>query len=379
MVMKILIVLNYYYPYISGLSESARYTAEKLSEKFDVTVLTSRHEENLKEEEYINGVRIIRSDILFKISKGYISPSFLKKFKQLQKDMDIVNLHLPMAEAGLLSLLTPKDKLVLTYQCDVNLDNSVIGKSIVKAMDISSKISMSRAEKIIVSSYDYANHSRVLPYFKNKWDEIHPVSPLYEKMIYDRIKDKNIAEQEIRIGFCGRIVEEKGVDVLLKAAPLVKKKLPNVRFLIAGDYKDVAGGSTFEKMKREIGWDPSYVDFLGKMKVEDLIKFYNSLDILVLPSINSLEAFGMVQVEAMLSGTPVIATDLPGVRGIVTKTGMGEIVDPGDVNAIAESIINVIENKNNYMKEKKVIEDIFGGNQAIRKYEDLFNEIIEGE
>lgn len=87
MKLKILIVLNYYYPYISGLSECAKSLAEELAKDHDVTVLTAKHEKHLSNSEVINGVKVERADLLFKISKGYISPDFFRKFYKLQKNL----------------------------------------------------------------------------------------------------------------------------------------------------------------------------------------------------------------------------------------------------------------------------------------------------
>lgn len=283
-----------------------------------------------------------------------------------------MNLHLPMAEASIISHLTSKQKLILTYQCDVNLPKSLFNSVIVNLMDKSSKSSFKRARKIVVSSFDYACNSRVLPGFEDKWVEIHPTSSFYKEFDTPRLGatgDKNI------IGFCGRIVEEKGIDVLLRAAPQVKKVIPNVQFLVAGDYNNIAGGSIYEELKSGIGWDESYVKFLGKLSTEELINFYYSLDLFVLPSTNSLEAFGMVQVEAMLAGVPVVASDLPGVREITRRTKMGETATPQDVEKLANAIIQVLQNRDAYIKDKSIIDNLFGVTSAASKYSDCFKEI----
>lgn len=367
--LKILIVLNYYYPYISGLSECAKSLAEELAKEHDVTVLTAKHEKHLPESEVINGVRIERADLLFKISKGYISPDFLWRFYKLQKNMDIVNLHLPMAEATIISYLTKKEKLVITYHCDVNLPKSLLNSVIVNLMDQSSRFSFKRAKKIVVTTFDYAHSSRVLPDFKEKWIEIHPTSSFYKEFNTARFSS---FRERCNIGFCGRIVEEKGIDVLLKAAPIVKEAMPDVQFLIAGDFNNIAGGSIYEELRTNIGWDETYVEFLGRLSTEQLIDFYYSLDLFVLPSINSLEAFGMVQVEAMLAGVPVVASDLPGVREITRKTKMGETVIPKDAEKLANTIIKVLRNRDNYAKDKAVVNDLFGVASAAAKYTECF-------
>jgi glycosyltransferase involved in cell wall biosynthesis len=77
-----------------------------------------------------------------------------------------------------------------------------------------------------------------------------------------------------------------------------------------------------------------------------LFEFYRSLDVFLLPSINCYEAFGIVQLEAMKAGVPVIASDLRGVRVPVTLTGCGSIVAPGDPQGLAAAIVDWLGGKN---------------------------------
>jgi glycosyltransferase involved in cell wall biosynthesis len=97
---------------------------------------------------------------------------------------------------------------------------------------------------------------------------------------------------------------------------------------------------------------------------------------LILPSINSTEAFGMVQVEAMICGTPVVATDLPGVRVPVNMTGMGRIVRPKDSQSLAESIIDVLEHKESYSQSPESIVRKFSPDSVAAQYEALFEELL---
>ena len=72
--------------------------------------------------------------------------------------------------------------------------------------------------------------------------------------------------------------------------------------------------------------------------------FYNLVDVLALPSIDPLEAFGMVQIEAMFCGTCVVASDMPGVRVPINKTGYGRLVNKRDSRDIAAKILQLLEN-----------------------------------
>jgi len=82
------------------------------------------------------------------------------------------------------------------------------------------------------------------------------------------------------------------------------------------------------------------IRLLGFLADEQIADLYASIDVLALPSVNSLEAFGIVQVEAMLVGVPVAVSDLPGVRSPVDATGFGIVVPVGDEAALAEALRN---------------------------------------
>lgn len=128
--MKILLVVNYYYPYISGLSEVVRLLAEDFAKQgHEVTVLCSNHDK-LPAEEVINGVNVLRAPIICKISKGTVSLAFIRKAIKMQKDYDVVNLHLPMLEAGIISALGDKKKIVSMYHCDIDLAPGLINNMI---------------------------------------------------------------------------------------------------------------------------------------------------------------------------------------------------------------------------------------------------------
>jgi glycosyltransferase involved in cell wall biosynthesis len=142
-----------------------------------------------------------------------------------------------------------------------------------------------------------------------------------------------------RVGFLGRFVEEKGIDVLADAIPLVTKELPQTRFILAGDYKSVAGGSQIDRLREKLERLSGNVELPGKLSDEERARFYESLDLFVLPSINSYEAFGIVQIEALKAGVPVIASDRRGIRKPIQLTGDGLLVPAGDASALAKAIL----------------------------------------
>ncbi|MBR1847942.1 MAG: glycosyltransferase [Lachnospiraceae bacterium] len=369
--MKVLIVLNYYWPYISGVSEYARLLAEKLCKRgYEVTVLTSNHAK-LKRYEEINGVKVIRADILGKISKGTISPEFIRLARKLSKEADVVNMHLPMIESSVISKSIDTEKLVVTYHCDINLPSTPLNKFITRTMDWSNNICLKKAGKIMVQTIDYSSRSRVAYKYVDKFVEsATPIKDYESSIVYTGNANKPV------IGFCGRLVAEKGLNVLLDAFSLIKEQIPNATLRIGGDYKSVAGGSIYPELVEQIKKKKiEDVEFVGKIPDENMADFYSSLDVFVLPSINSLEAFGMVQVEAMYCGTPVVASDLPGVRTIVRNTQMGRIATPNDANDLAVKILDVINNRSQFIKKKDDVAKLYSTNACVDIYEKAMHEL----
>jgi len=161
------------------------------------------------------------------------------------------------------------------------------------------------------------------------------------------------------VGYVGRIAWEKGLDILVEAMKKVDAKL-----MLVGPYKNVAGDSTYKKLNN--------VELVGPIEHEKLNKYFAKFDCLVLPSTNNLETFGIVQAEAMVCGTPVVATNLPGVRVPVTMTKMGEICQPNNVDDLAEKI-NLVLNKGKIYYQKRAINiDKFDYQKTVDEYEKLF-------
>lgn len=159
----VLMVLNYYAPYVSGLTESARHLAEELVRRGRrVAVVTARHRRSLPAFERINGVDVTRCTVLARVSKGTVSPSFPAVAARLARRARIVHLHTPMLEAGLIARLAGRSAaLVTTYYCDVNLPPTALNRFILGGIDRSSRAAITRSGAVAVLSDDHARCSRL--------------------------------------------------------------------------------------------------------------------------------------------------------------------------------------------------------------------------
>lgn len=367
--MKILVVLNYYYPYVSGLSEYARLLCEELVKCGNNVIVLTANYDHLQEKEIVNGVKVIRAPILYKISKGTVSLKFITRAVKYARSADVVLLHLPMLESGVITQFIPNKKIICTYHCDINLAKGVLNSIILHVMDLSHTIALNRAKYIVVNTIEYMNTSRIAKKYIDKMVEVAP--PIKKLQQVKRIK-----HDKFRIGFCGRIVEEKGINILIAAFELLQKEKSKVELVVGGDYKAVAGGSVYSDLIQYVKQhDIKNVSFIGKIPEENMAEFYASLDVFTLPSINSLESFGMVQVEAMLCGTPVIASDLPGVRTIVQRTGMGLICKRGDAEDLKRCIVQVMDCYDTYVKKRSQIEMYYSIEKSVNEYMGIFDKM----
>ena len=113
--------------------------------------------------------------------------------------------------------------------------------------------------------------------------------------------------------------------------------------------------------------------FLGLMEsMQFMADFYAVCDVIALTS--DSECFALIQVEAMLCGTPVIMTDTPGGRVPVMLTGMGALTPPGDAQAIGETIVKVLDSPQDYHRTKAQIEEHFSFEETVNRYEVVFRE-----
>jgi glycosyltransferase involved in cell wall biosynthesis len=378
--MRLLVALTYYRPYTSGLTIYVQRLATALTRRgHTVTVLTSQYDPSLPQLEIVDGVRVVRAPVLARVNKGVIMPTIGWLASALAVQHDAMSLHLPQFDVPGLALRGRllRQPVVLTYHCDVKLAPGLFNRVANVAVDAANNIGAALATSIVTYTQDYADHSPYLSRFRSKVRIIPPPVEL-----------PSVSDAEVRafarrwnidgpvIGMVARLAAEKGVEVLLDALPRVLEAHPNARVMFAGTYQNVLGEEAYAlRLAPMLDRHRDHWTFMGNLSQQELAAFYPNCAVTVLPSLNSTEAFGLVQVESMLSGTPSIASALPGVRQPVHQTGMGEVVPIGDSAALAAAIVRVLRNRPQYQRPREEIAARYTTERTAAEYEALFEEL----
>ncbi len=380
--MKILVALTYYRPHISGLTIYVERAARALAARgHEVRILTSQYDRRLPLEEIRDGVRIRRGPVWFRISKGVIMPTIGIWATRLARWADVLWLHLPQFDAAGIALRGRlfRKPVVLTYHCDVTLPPGWINRLANIAVHAMDHLAARLADVIVTYTEDYARHSPYLSRYLHKVRVIPPPveipAPRPEAVAAFRARWG--LENQVVIGMAARLASEKGVEYLLEALPHILAVHPNARVLFAGPYQNVLGEEAYARRLAPLF--ERYRDhwtFVGVLEPEEMAAFFASCDVVVLPSLNATESFGLVQVEAMLCGTPVVASDLPGVRVPTQTTGMGRTVPPRDSQALARAILEVLANRPAYCRPREWVEQHYHTQRTASEYEALFAELL---
>ncbi len=376
--MRILLALTYYRPHVSGLTIYVERLARALAGRgHEVTILTSHYAPHLPRAERVDGVRVVRVPVAFRVSKGVVMPSLGLWATRLVREHDVLSLHLPQFDAAGIALRgrLMRKPTVLTYHCDLQLPSGPLNRAIDQAVFASNYIAARLSDRIVAYTQDYADHSRLLRRFARTLTVIPPPvimpPPRPEQVAAFRAAHR-LAERPV-IGYAARFAAEKGIEHLIDGMPALLHRFPNLTVLFAGPYQNVLGEEEYwRRLAPRIEALGDHWEFVGTLGQDQLPAFYAALDCLLVTSVNSTESFGLVQVEAMLCGTPVVVGDLPGVRQPVRLTGMGEVVPVASAPALVAGIARVLADLPRYVRPRQEIQRIFDLDVTVSAYEHLF-------
>lgn len=340
--MKVAHVVCVFPPYKGGMGNSAYNFAKILSSiGHEVTVFTPDYEGVVVDDK--KDFKIIRLKPFLKIGNAAVLPQLFWRLK----GFDIIHLHYPFfgsAEIVFLGKIFSfkKSNLILHYHMDA-VGDGIKGFIFNLYRFLFLPLLVEKTKAITCASLDYIKHSHLAKYYKKR-------SNLFKQTLlgvdldvfFPRGDKRNGAEKIILfVGGLDRAHYFKGLEKLFKAMKKIKSRINfPVRLNIVGKgdllpyYRDLA-----KKMNIE-----SLVIFFDKVENKDLPMFYNNCDVFVLPSINRGEAFGLVLLEAMACAKPVVASGLPGVRGVFKNEEHGLVARPGDAVDLANKIEKIVSN-----------------------------------
>ena len=384
--MKILTVLTYYRPHTSGLTIYAERLARAFAKRgHKVTVMTTQYDPSLLLEETLDGVKIVRVPVAARISKGVIAPTFGLVATKLVAQHDVVQMHLPQFDAPGVALrgrLFGKPA-VLTYHCDLLLPPGFFNRFVNAVVDFQNNMAGRLANHIVTYTQDYADNSPYLSRYASKLTPILPPVELPDPLpgaIQAFAEEHRVEQRRPVIGMAARFAAEKGVEVLLDALPTILKKYPKAQVLFAGQYQNVLGEQVYSDrlMPRIREYERGgHWTFLGNLDPVEMASYYPNLEVLTVPSLNSTEAFGLVQIEAMMNGVPCVPSALPGVRQPVLMHGMGRVAEIGDSADLAACILEVLREPEKYRGDVEAIKKAYNPDSIAAEYEKLFGRLLK--
>jgi glycosyltransferase involved in cell wall biosynthesis len=325
--MNVLHVYKDYAPVLGGIENHVRLLAEnQAAEGNQVTVLvTSRTAHTTMEE--MNGVEVIKAARLAHIASTPISVMLPWHLAHQQPHVTHLHYPYPVGEASQL-FFGRSDRLILSYHANIVRQASILRfyRPLLDRL-------LAKVDKILVASPQAMEGSPLLQPYRNKCVLV-PYGIDRRPFLVRRPDEVRALHKRYGGGpwllFVGVLRYYKGLQYLLQAMPGIRARL-----MIVGDGPM---GPQLRVQAQSMGLGERVV-FAGRVSEEELPAYYQAADIFVLPSSERSEAYGLVQVEAMTSGLPVVCTELHTGTTFVNRHGeSGLVVPPKDPAALASAI-----------------------------------------
>lgn len=324
--MKIAQVVCAYPPYKGGMGNVARDFARLARASGNESYVLTVGDNSLSSAANTEEIKVQRLRPLLKYGNG----AFLPQFFYCLRNFDIVHLHYPyygVAEVIFFAkfFLRQRFKLIIHYHMDTP-SLSGIAKALSVFSRITAKPLFAAANALTYASADYMEKSALSGYFHKQKEKFFLLPFGVDTDKFCPTKEHNQKTNYILfVGGLDKAHYFKGVENLLKAAQGILNKNLQLVIVGQGDMLD-----HYEQLAKDLG-QGAFVNFAGGASDAALIEYYQNASFLVLPSINSHEAFGIVLLEAMSCGIPVIASDLPGVRNVFTDGQEGLLAAPDNI------------------------------------------------
>ncbi len=302
----------------------------------DVTVVTSQHGGVASAEE-VHGIPIVRSKVLLTLFRSPVTPALTDDLETIPADL--YHAHSPPPVTSYFAARTAERTgvpLVVTYHCDLEIP-SPLGPIVTEFYRRTVEAySMGQASGVIATTHTYAATSRSLwkmaPVVIPNAVDAQRFNPQVSGFSVRRRHE--IPEGEPLVIFVGRLVRHKGIEYLLQAIRQLEARLLVIG---GGDYAGKLRG-----LAESLGLGEKVV-FVGHVPESEKPEYFAACDLLVLPSVSRLEAFGIAALEAMASGKPVVVSDVPGVREVIDDGVEGLLAEPMNPDDIAIKVRHLLE------------------------------------
>lgn len=360
--MKILHVSTNYYPVVGGLERAVQYLAEEQAKlSHEVIVVTSNVNVNDRpREEFLNGIKIVRLNSI----KFLYNDLTIPLEKPPLGDADIVHIH---SQNSLFNIVLARyakkkgkpivmDFLALNYlQEHVNTLIRILGgryqkwvqKKAVKLADYA--ITLNERDRKILRE-EYGLESEVVPHGIH---EEYLEKPKDEQLF----RNKYYIDSENVISYIGRVDESKGVDILIRAIPLISRKIEDFMVVIVGKPSNSRYRKKVEDLIKKLGLEDR-VKLIGYISEGEKISLLDSSKVFVFPTRHAGEAYPLVVDEAYARGVPIIATRIGALPYRVKHMETGILVPPNDPPALANALLTLLTNDNLYEEFRRNIMEV---------------------
>jgi len=374
--MRIVQVCPWFHPHVGGVeSHVASLSRELVRRGHDVTVVTSRYDRSLPEREEWDGIHVLRARTFAIWLRTPVAPATKAVLAGLEAD--VAHAHSPPPLTAYYAARACERRrlpLVITAHCDLEVP-SVFGPLAESAYRRTLEpATLRRATKLVVTTSTYAATSRAVWRYN---PEVIPNAVDLRRYRPD-IDGRTVRERhglqadEPIVLSVGRMVPHKGLENLVEAA----QHVPYARFLLVGGGPEA---NSLHRLAARLGVTDRFV-FAGQVGGDVLPAYFAACDVFVLPSVSRLEAFGIVALEAMATGKPVVVSDIPGVREVITDGKEGLIADAVNPEDLALKIRTLLadDKKRAVMGRagRETVERSYSIEAIVDRFEKVYTEAI---
>jgi len=334
--LRTLQISKFYPPVMGGIESVAFELTEGLNRQgIETDVLCSNTGCGTLRERSAAGYRIVRAGSLGKLLSTSISPAMLLEARRMCGNYDIIHVQMPDPMAALaLWFARPRARIVLHWQSDV-----INQRRALKLYEPLQNWLLRRADAIIATTPPYAESSPSLQTWRSKVEVIPlGITPIDSRGAADRARTLRERFGRRKIVFSlGRMTYYKGFDVLIDAARL----LPADAVVVVGGSGELLQTYRDRVTAEGLG---GRIEFVGRISDEDIPGYFEAASVFCLSSIVRAEAYGVVLLEAMAMGKPIVTTDIPGsgVPWVNQHEVTGLNVPVGDGHAMAAALSRIL-------------------------------------